>query len=87
MFVTKEQKWIKLNKNGHKYEVLSKDCQTMLFDENAYCVADRIKEISADFYRVSFVYKPYKAQQVAEIWNKLSTIKTNNVGNIDAPKL
>ncbi|MBE6445248.1 MAG: U32 family peptidase [Alphaproteobacteria bacterium] len=83
----REQKWIKLNKNGHKYEVLSKDCQTMLFDEDAYCVADKIKEINADFYRVSFIYKPYKAQQVAEIWSKLSTIRSNNIGNICAQKL
>ncbi len=67
----REQKWIKLNKNGHKYEVLSQDCQTMLFDANPYCVTTEAQMVKADFYRASFVYKKYSAKQVAEIFAKL----------------
>ena len=65
------EKWIKLVKNGHKYDVYSKNCQTMLFDANHYCVTTEAQMVKADFYRASFVYKKYSAKQVAEIFAKL----------------
>ncbi len=67
----RDEKWIKLGKDGHKYEVCSKNCQTMLFDANPYCVAKEAKNVEADFYRASFVYKKYSADDVAAIFEKL----------------
>ena len=67
----RQEKWMKLEKNGHKYDVCSKDCQTMLFDASPYCVAKEAKDVAADFYRASFVYKKYSADEVANIFEKL----------------
>ena len=43
----------------------------MLFDANPYCVAKEAKNVEADFYRASFVYKKYSADDVAAIFEKL----------------
>ena len=63
--------WIKLEKDGQKYEALSKDCQLMMFNEKAFCMAKEAKNIKADFYRADFVYKNYSPEDVVEILNKL----------------
>lgn len=67
----REEKWSLLNKDGNHYEVLSKDCQTMLFAEKALCFAKEAPGIRVDYYRADFVYKPYSAQKVKEIWEQL----------------
>lgn len=65
----REDKWMRLEKDGNKYQVLSKNCQTMLFAENALSCSEEASQIAADFYRVDFVYKPYSPEQAAEIFN------------------
>ncbi len=63
--------WIKLEKDGQKYEALSKDCQLMMFNEKPFCIAKEAKNIRADFYRADFVYKNYTPEEVQDILNKL----------------
>ena len=65
------EKWLKLEKDGQKYQALSKDCQTMLFAEQPLCFAAEASEIKADYYRVDFVYKSYEAAKAAQVWNKV----------------
>ena len=74
------EKWLSLAKDGQKYLALSKDCQTMLFAEQALCYAAEAAEIHADYYRADFIYKPYQAEQVLQIWEKLR--KFEDVANI-----
>lgn len=62
------EKWLQLRREGRTYAALSKDCQTMLFDERPYYAGAQVRKTAADFYRVSFVYKPYNAAQAARIW-------------------
>lgn len=66
-----KEKWIELSKDGERFQALSKDCQTMLFAEKAFCLATEAKEVKADFYRADFAYKSYTAEQVEAIWDKL----------------
>ena len=68
-------KWLSLMREGKRYQALSKDCQTMLFDERPFCAAAEAQEIAADFYRVDFLYKPYSARQAAEIWRKVTAFE------------
>ena len=63
--------WIKLEKDGQKYEALSKDCQLMMFNEKAFCMAKEAKNIKADFYRADFVYKNYTPEKVKLIMDRL----------------
>lgn len=78
---THAEKWIKLSKNGHRYEVCSKNCQTMLFDASPYCVVSEAKNLKVDFYRVSFVYKNYIPEQVLQIWQKITKFEDVNSNN------
>lgn len=64
-------KWLALSREGRHYAALSKNCQTMLFDERPYCTIAAAKDIAADFYRVSFLYKHYSVEQATEIWKKM----------------
>ena len=63
--------WIKLEKDGNKYEALSKDCSLMMFYEKSFCVAKEAKNIKADFYRADFVHKYYSPENVRDILQKL----------------
>lgn len=68
-------KWIGLSRNGQQYEVLSKDCQTMLFAAEPLCFGAEAKDVAADFYRADFMYKTYSAEQVREILSVLMSGK------------
>lgn len=69
------EKWIGLSRNGQRYEVLSKDCQTMLFAAEPLCFGAEAKDVAADFYRADFMYKTYSAEQVREILSVLMSGK------------
>lgn len=73
------EKWINLNRDGQKYQALSKDCQIMLFADRPYCSAAEAKSVKADFYRADFCYKKYQTHEVAHIFNKLR--KFEDIGN------
>lgn len=69
------EKWIKLERDGKRYDVLSRDCQTTLLSEKAVCFATQAPEIKADFYRVDFIYKKYPAAVAAKIWKTVRNFK------------
>ena len=87
----KDKQWLKLQgKDNMKYEVLSDNCQTMLFAEKPYSVADYSKDVRADFYRADFCYKHYSPQDVKNIMDELMTfqrqqrvLKANVIRNND----
>lgn len=63
----RDEKWTNLTKNDLKYQVLSKDCQVMLFADKPLSLAAEAKEIKVDFYRVDFCYKKYSSEKAAKI--------------------
>ena len=81
----RQEKWLELSREGTKYLALSKNCQTMLFDEKPYCSVAFAKDIKADFFRVNFLYKPYTSAKAAEIWQKMrkfDVLPDVNEGNL-----
>ena len=68
-----------MEQNGHKYKALSRDCQVMMFDAAPYCIAAEAKDLQPDYFRMDFCYRPYAAEKVADIVNKL--LKFENVTN------
>ena len=65
------EKWMRLSKGGDVYDVLSKDCQTMLFNDKPLCLAAEALKVGADYFRVSFMHKKYTPEDVRKIWNKV----------------
>lgn len=67
----KDEKWTVITKDNKNYDVLSKNCQTMVFAERALCLASEAKEIKADFYRLDILYKKYTPEKFYEIFEKI----------------
>lgn len=67
----KKEMWMDLQKDGVKYQALSKDCETKMFSALPFAVAEAAKDVRADFYRADFCYKKYSAAQVKEIMVRL----------------
>lgn len=65
------EKRMHLQKDGIGYEVLSKDCQTVLYREKPLSRIDAAVEIKADFYRADFMYRRYSAKEVCRIWAEI----------------
>lgn len=63
------EKWIPLERNGIKYQALSKNCQIMLFTDKPFCVAKEAEAVATDFYRVDFCYKKYTSEKAARIFD------------------
>ena len=66
-----KRKWMKLQREGRQYRVLSENCQTMVFDERPWCAAKEAAGIAADFYQVSFMLVDYTPERAAQIWKCL----------------
>ncbi len=64
------EKWLELKQGSRVYDVLSRNCFTMLFDREPFCAAAEAAEVPADFYRVDILYKKYTPEQAAHIWQK-----------------
>lgn len=64
------EKRLKLEKDGVKYEVLSKDCQTIMYRENPLRLTDNAAEIKADYYRVDLLYKIYSAAKAKAVFEE-----------------
>lgn len=69
------EKRIKLEKGGKTYEAVSRDCQTTVLSEKAFCAGADAAGIKADYYRADFVWKKYSAQRVLAIWQQLRSLK------------
>ncbi len=72
---TRGEKWLTLRKEGHVYRALSKNCQTMLFDDMPFCAASEAVEIGVDYLRVSFNFRPYSAEYACKVWNSVRQFK------------
>ena len=72
------EKWIALSRGNQKYMVLSRDCQTMVFDKRPFCIASEAQKISADFYRIDFLYKPYTPDEAKNIFDKVTDFSDVN---------
>jgi hypothetical protein len=69
--------WFDMQNKGQKFKALSRDCQMMVFDEKPFCVAAEAKDLSPDYFRADFCYRPYTPQKVADIVNKI--LEFNNI--------
>ena len=67
----RKRKWMNLQREGRQYQVLSENCQTMVFDERPLCVAKEAAGIAADFYQAVFMFADYAPDEVAQIWQQL----------------
>ena len=67
----RKRKWMNLQREGRQYQVLSENCQTMVFDERPLCVAKEAAGIAADFYQAVFMFADYTPDEVAQIWQQL----------------
>lgn len=63
--------WFELEKDGKKYQALSRDCQIMLFSAQPLCLASEAAKVRTDYYRMDFLHKNYTPRQVAEISRQL----------------
>ena len=64
-------KWFSLKKDGHIFEALSVPCQTMLFNKEPLCLISLSKQIKPSYFQADFCFKPYTAEKLKEITNKL----------------
>ena len=71
--------WFDLERQGHPFKALSKDCQMMVFDDKPYCIAIEAKDLAPDFFRMDFTYRQYDAKKVADIVDKL--LKFDNLSD------
>ncbi len=81
----KKPLWIDLKRDGKKYEALSRNCETMVFDSRPFACAKEMKDVRADFYRADFCYKKYASQKVKDICDKLmefGDIENSAKGNL-----
>ena len=74
-----QSQWFDLERQGRKYKALSKNCQMMVFDDKPYCIAAEAQDLTPDFFRMDFVYRPYTAETVQKIVDKL--LKFENVSD------
>lgn len=70
-----QQLWFDLEREGRKFKALSDHCQMMVFDDKPYCVAEQAKDVSADYLRMDFVYRPYTPEKVKQTADKLLDFK------------
>jgi len=73
-------------KNGSQiYFASIQNCQLIVYSEHAFYIGAERAKISADFYRVDFVNRPYTAQKVLELWSKIKVgekIQGTMTGNL-----
>lgn len=71
-----ERKEIKLRRGSEDYIAISENCQTVMLNNQAWCIANQAKKVAADFYRVAFMRKKYNPSQAAALWEKLRQFKS-----------
>lgn len=75
----KGELWLDLKRNGREYKALSRDCQMMIFDKNAFCIAEEAKNMRPDFKRIDLTYFKLDAEKVRNIINVI--LSDNNITN------
>lgn len=84
------EKWYEIEKDGQKYQALSKDCQVMLFSKNPFCIAEESAELSVTYRRMDFCYKKYTSEDVKNISQTLMSghnVTNSSHANINSPKI
>ena len=76
---THQDMWFDIERQGRKFKALSRDCETMIFDTKPYCIAANVEDLSPSYFRMDFVYRPYTAEEVKDIVEKL--LKFEDVSN------
>ena len=71
--------WFDIENKGQKFKALSRDCQMMVFDDKPFCIAAEAKDLSPDYFRMDFCYRPYTPQKVTDIVKQLTEF--NNIPN------
>ncbi|MBO6282195.1 MAG: U32 family peptidase [Alphaproteobacteria bacterium] len=69
--------WFDLQNQGQKFKALSRNCQMMVFDGKPFCIVQEAKDLTPDYFRMDFCYRPYSAEKVKKIINQL--IEFNDV--------
>lgn len=67
----RKEQWVEIKDKDRRFKVLSKDCQTYVFDERAFCIAQNIDDLSPDYLRIDFCYIDYKSEDVAKICRQI----------------
>ena len=67
----KGEKWMSLQRDGRLYNVLSRNCQTYVFDNKPFVFNDAYLNLKPDFYQVDFIYKKYDCDEALLIWKNL----------------
>ena len=68
---SKKEKWLNLESHEKHFNVLSKNCQTFVFDARPFCLASDIEDLAPDYWRIDFCYCRYNAESVAKICKQL----------------
>lgn len=75
----RQPQWFDLQRQGQKFKALSQNCQMMVFDDKPFCIADTARDLTPDFFRIDFLYRPYTPEKVSDIVKIL--LKFNNVSD------
>ncbi len=60
-----------MTQRGKKYQLISRNCQTVVIADRSVCFADHLNEMGARFYRVDFCHRPYTSAQVSDVLKKV----------------
>lgn len=76
-----------VSSHGEKVMALDYHCRTIVLDKGPFCLAGRLKEISkmgARRLRVDFLYRPYAAGEVRDLWRRVragQAVAGGHIGN------
>ncbi|MGN0919437.1 MAG: U32 family peptidase [Alphaproteobacteria bacterium] len=62
---------MRLTKGGQIYHVWTKNCQTTVFNDKPFYIAKDREKVAADFYRIDFVNRLYRPEEVKSIIAKV----------------
>ena len=74
-----QPKWFDLERQNQKFKALSQNCQMMVFDDKPFCIANEARDLTPNFFRMDFLYRPYTPEKVVDTVKDL--IKFNNTSN------
>ncbi len=76
-----------LEQGDRRFTAVSRDCETMLFDQRPLCFAAEAPAVKPDYYRIDFCYKKYQPDDIKKITAKvmafcdLENINKANINN------
>lgn len=82
----RRKKRIMLRRGAEEYEAVSENCRTIMLNRKAWYAGQAAKTVKAGFYRVSFLYREYTAEDAREIWRQsrdFAAIAGTTNGNLE----